>query len=284
MKKLFCLLLVLAVVLAGCRKPTAEVVATEQILPATSVEEAATAPSQTTQATQPEETEGQQTEETESAPTEPEITEPAHSDLYLEGVSVEDVIVWFHEVVLDGEFVNSGDPSRLQKWQDPICYSIEGEPTAEDMAVLESFGAWLNTVEGFPGIHQAEAGEHVNLRFHFTDSQGFLTIMGPNAEGLDGMFTFWYDGMDRIYEGVTCIRKDIDQSLRNSVILEEVYNGLGPAQDTRLRPDSIVYQEFAQPQELTAVDQLLLQLLYHPDMECGMNGAQCESVIRNLYY
>ena len=92
MKKLFCLLLVLAVVLAGCRKPAAEVVATEQILPATSAEEAATVPLQTTQ---PEETEEQQTEETESAPTEPEITEPAHSDLYLEGVSVEDVIVWF---------------------------------------------------------------------------------------------------------------------------------------------------------------------------------------------
>ena len=87
MKKLFCLLLVLAVVLAGCRKPTDEVVVTEQILPATSAEEATTVPPQTTQATQPEETEDQQTEETESAPTEPEITEPAHSDLYLEGVS-----------------------------------------------------------------------------------------------------------------------------------------------------------------------------------------------------
>ena len=29
---------------------------------------------------------------------------------------------------------------------------------------------------------------------------------------------------------------------------------------------------------------LLLQLLYHPDIRCGMNAAECEAVIRGLYY
>jgi hypothetical protein len=28
----------------------------------------------------------------------------------------------------------------------------------------------------------------------------------------------------------------------------------------------------------------LTKLLYHPDMKCGMNAAECEAVIRNLYY
>lgn len=295
MKKLICLLLALTVVLAGCRKP-AEAPVPAQTLPLVSETTEATEapeitePTQTTE-TQPEETEPETTEpeETEPLETEPttaetEPTKPAHSDLYLEGVPVEDVLVWFNEVVLDSEFVTSGDPSRLQKWEDPICYSVEGEPTEADLAVLESFCTWLNALEGFPGIRKASEGDWVNLRIHFTDEQGLLDVMGPNFSGLDGAVTFWYDGFDRIYDEVICIRTELDQTLRNSVILEEVYNGLGPVQDTNLRPDSIIYQEFTQPQELTAVDQLLLKLLYHPDMLCGMDAAQCEAVIRNLYY
>ena len=81
-----------------------------------------------------------------------------------------------------------------------------------------------------------------------------------------------------------CIRTDIDQQVRNSVIMEEIYNGLGPVQDTSLRKDSIIYSGFSQPQWLTAVDELIVKLLYHPDIKCGMDAAACESVIRSVYY
>ena len=72
--------------------------------------------------------------------------------------------------------------------------------------------------------------------------------------------------------------------MRNSVILEEIYNGLGPVQDTDLRPDSLIYSAYSTPQELTEIDELILKLLYHPDMVCGMNAQECEAVIRQLYY
>ena len=68
------------------------------------------------------------------------------------------------------------------------------------------------------------------------------------------------------------------------MILEEIYNGLGPIQDTSMRSDSIIYSEFSQPQNLTDIDELLLKLLYHPDILPGMNAQQCEQVIRALYY
>ena len=48
-----------------------------------------------------------------AAPTE-EPTLPLHSDLFIPGLSVEDVILYFNEVCLDAEIVNGGDPSRLQ--------------------------------------------------------------------------------------------------------------------------------------------------------------------------
>jgi hypothetical protein len=110
-----------------------------------------------------------------------------------------------------------------------------------------------------------------------------IDLMGENYYGMDGAVTFWYL-YDEIYDAIICYRTDLDQYLRNSVILEEIYNGLGPIQDTSLRSDSIIYSEFSQPQELTDIDELLLKLLYHPDILPGMNAQQCEQVIRALYY
>ena len=210
-------------------------------------------------------------------------TEPVHSPLYIEGVTVEDVILYFNEVVLDAEFIEGGDPTRLQKWAIPILYTIHGEPTKEDLRTLYGFTEWLNTIEGFPGIREAERSFEANLAIHFCTQDELLDIMGSNYTGVDGAVTFWYRN-DEIYDATICYRTDLDQYLRNSVILEEIYNGLGPVQDTALRPDSIIYSEFSQPQSLTEMDELILKLLYHPMMRCGMNAAECEAVIRSLYY
>ena len=108
--------------------------------------------------------------------------------------------------------------------------------------------------------------------------------MGNDFIGTDGGVTFWYNGANEIYSETIGYRTDISQEVRNSVILEEIYNGLGPIQDTNLREDSIIYSGYTTPQSLTAVDELILKLLYHPDIKCGMNAAQCETVIRKIYY
>ena len=217
------------------------------------------------------------------APTAPPPTEPKHSSLYIPGLDVENVIVYFNEVCLDAERVNSGDATRLQRWATPIFYHIHGEPTQEDLTVLSDFTAWLNSLYAFPGMYEIDDPTAANLRIYFTDQQGLLDVMGSDFTGLDGAVTFWYTD-DEIYDANICVRTDLDQHLRNSVILEEIYNGLGPIQDTSLREDSIIYSEFTQPQALTEIDELILKLLYHPDLKSGMNAAECEAIIRQLYY
>lgn len=222
------------------------------------------------------------TEAPTEAPTEVPTT-PPHSELYIPGVEVADVITYFNEVCLNAEFVNSGDPSYLQRWNAPITYQVLGDPTEADLAKIEEFSGWLNTLFGFPGIYEAGENEYANLQIHFCDQQKMIDLMGDNFSWMDGGVTFWYDN-DVIYDAIICIRTDLNQHLRNSVILEEIYNGLGPIQDTDLRPDSIIYSVFSEPQELTDMDQLILKLLYHPDMKCGMDADACEAVIRALYY
>ena len=214
--------------------------------------------------------------------TEP-TTEPEHSVFYIPGLDVEDVILYFCEVCLDAEIVNEGDATLLQKWTEPISYKIEGQPTDEDVAAVSDFTAWLNAVEGFPGVAQTQDPGAANLRIHFCSWEDMLVLMGEEFAGMDGAVTFWYLD-NEIYNGIICVRSDIGQHLRNSVIREEIYNGLGPVQDTALRPDSIIYSEYSEPQRLSVIDELIMQLLYHPMMQCGMNAAECETVIRQLYY
>lgn len=220
----------------------------------------------------------------ETIPVETSIpTKPLHSEFYIDGVSVSDVIVYFNEVCLAAEFVNSGDPSRLQKWTSPIYYKLNGEFTQEDYDTLTSFVYLLNTISGFPGIYESQDPLMTNLPIYFCTQDEMISVLGDNFQNMDGGVTFWYTD-DMIHTGTICFRTDLDQYLRNSVILEEIYNGLGPVQDTDLRPDSIIYSEFSQPQCLTEIDILLLRLLYHPQMLPGMDAEECEAVIRSLYY
>lgn len=211
------------------------------------------------------------------------VPEPVHSDLYIPGVSVEDVIRYFNEICLDAEFVNGGDATRLQKWTAPIRYILYGDYTDEDLATLSAFTDWLNTIDGFPGIAETQFAAEAGLRIHFCSQAEMTTLLGENFSEMDGGVTFWYE-QDEIYDGIICYRTDLDQHLRNSVILEEIYNGLGPVQDTWIRTDSIAYAGFSEPQSLTEVDELILKLLYHPSMQCGMDAQACAAVIRELYY
>ena len=200
------------------------------------------------------------TEPVQTDPPETEPTAPPHSELYIPGLEPEDVILYFNEVCLDAEIINGGDPSRLQKWEAPISYFIYGDPTAEDLETLETFVSFLNTIEGFPGMAETSEPFDANLDIHFCGQEEMLNVMGPNFTGMDGAVTFWYD-YDIIYDAVICYRTDLGQYLRNSVILEEIYNGLGPIQDTSVRPDSIIYAGFSEPQALTKIDELILRLL-----------------------
>jgi hypothetical protein len=132
-------------------------------------------------------------------------------------------------------------------------------------------------------MYETDDFSKINLDIYFCDFQDMIDHLGDNFYGADGGVTFWYE-YDEIYDATICYRTDIGQYVRNSVILEEIYNGLGPVQDTWLRTDSIIYAGYSEPQTLTEIDELILKLLYHPDMKCGMNRAACEAVIRALYY
>lgn len=217
---------------------------------------------------------------------EPDPTKPLHSPLYIEGISVEQMIGYFNEVVLSMEYTSgSGDASLVQKWDRRIYYRVTGEPTAKDLQILQELFDGLNKIEGFFGI-QAATGLEENLSIQFLNKANFEKnfASGIGYETADGAALFWYyNATNGIYTGRVGYRTDISQTVRDSVVLEEIVNVLG-INDTTKRRDSITYQYASDAYQLSDVDWVILKLLYHPAMKCGMNAAQCEEVIRNLYY
>ena len=129
--------------LAGCvqipKAPVTNAPTTEPSVSADLTESTASDTAKTTE--NPTETTAAPTETTEvtettvedtTAPTDPtDETEPAHSDLFISYVSADEMVQYFSEVVLDAEFVNSGDATVLQRWETPICYYVHGDVAAE---------------------------------------------------------------------------------------------------------------------------------------------------------
>lgn len=225
---------------------------------------------------------GENNEDTETVP-----PVPLHSGLFIEGISTEQMIEYFNEVVLRVEYSSGdGDASLVQKWKEPIYYHIEGSATDKDLAVLNGLFSQLNDVAGFPGIFPADSEHFVNLIILFLEESDFNLRFSSviNGETADGAVQFWYyTETNDIYDGQIGYRTDISQEIRDSVLLEEIVNLLGIS-DTVLRDDSITYQYSSDALVLSEVDWVILKLLYDPRIECGMDIDACRSVLEELYY
>lgn len=223
--------------------------------------------------------------ETVCAATEP--TMQLHSELYHPGYTPQQIREYFEEVVLHVEYSSgTGDAALIQKWLSPIHYRISGAPTEADLAVLERFFEQLNQIPGFPGIQEVPEGEPEQLRIGFLEPDIFRASYSSVVGGEDatGAAEFWYyTNTNEVHSARIGYRIDLAQDVRNSILLEEIVNVLGIS-DTVLRADSITYQYSDDNTALSDVDWILLYLLYHPDMQCGMDAENCAAVLRRLYY
>lgn len=215
------------------------------------------------------------------------VPEEKHSAFYMEEYSVEDVLKYFNEVVLNTEYsTGTGDSTLVQRWDIAIRYRLVGNFTEEDAETLENLFAELNKVEGFPGAFEATEDEEPNLYIYFENREDFNNRFMEflNNEYADGATRYWYyTDTNDIYEGVIGYWTDMAPEIRKSVLLEEVVNCLGIG-DSVLREDSIVYQHSSDATTLTKMDWLVIKLLYNQRIRCGMDVTECERIIRELYY
>ena len=207
----------------------------------------------------------------------------SHSELYLSDCSKQQMFDYFGEIVFNSEY-GTGTGTSVKKWNVPIRYRIYGNATEKDLEVLTDLFAQLNSIEGFPGICAVDDEE--NLIISFLDAKDFNASFSDviNGEDAYGATEFWYyNDTNEIHTARIGYRTDVDQTVRVSILIEEIVNMLGVS-DTEMREDSIVYQYSNDNTDLSDVDWVILKLLYHPQIKCGMDADGCNDILEKLYY
>ena len=222
-------------------------------------------------------TPGETTSETTAPPP------PAHSDLFIKGVATELMVEYFAEICVDSEVDEDNNLKGLQRWTDPIYYVIYGTCTPEDKKAIEDFCEYLNTIEGFPGIHESNDHLLTNFEIYFCTETEMINRLGGGFIGADAAYYF-KDEQSEIYEGVICLRTDIDQKVRNSAIIRQLCKAIGATGESDIREDSALYSEYGENIELTDVDDVILRMFYSSKMLTGLDYVMSERVIEKLYY
>ena len=65
------------------------------------------------------------------------------------------------------------------------------------------------------------------------------------------------------------------------MLREELTGLFGLGNDHELYADSILYQQWTTVGQLSDVDWLMLNMLYDPDLTCGMNATQAYKILMN---
>ena len=283
MKKLICLMLVLALLLllgacadsAAPEKEDDTTLSSENSTPSSSEN---SAPSSSENSTSSYEEESQP-----PAPT--PAPAPLHSELYLPDCSQQQMLDYFNEIVFSSEY-GTGDSTLVRKWNIPIRYRIYGPTTQKDLEVLTDLFAELNKIDGFPGIYAADEGETENLTISFLGVEDFNLAFSDFLQGEDayGATEYWYyNESNAVFSARIGYRTDVDQDTRVSILIEEIVNTLG-LNDTEVREDSIVYQYSNDNTALSDIDWVILKMLYNPKIKSGMNADSCSDILKELYY
>lgn len=211
-------------------------------------------------------------------------------------------IALFDEYTTDGDFIRpQATLSRLRRWEQPIRMKVEfGRSVSEEQRQIDrngvsAFAARLSRVTGLP-ITQTEQNPNFHVIFSSEDDRPdfrnrILEIVpGISTTSLNAMMdlpreqlcivvAFSEGGSSSYSKAIALIRDEHPPLLRTSCIHEELAQGLGLANDSpQARPS--IFNDDEEFGLLTSHDELLLQMLYDPRLEPGMQPAEAAPIAR----
>jgi len=204
----------------------------------------------------------------------------------------------------NGGFVREETASRLRRWEEPVRIgvrfgaSVPPERQATDLARIASFAARLSAVTGHPiGLDDANP----NFLIHVVSEderealgpkvRAFLPNLSPgDVAGITNMPRSTYclvyalsaSGSSGTYtRAFAVIRSEHPDLLRLSCLHEELTQGLGlPNDSPRARPS--IFNDDEEFALLTDQDELLLRMLYSPELRPGMSPAEARPIVESL--
>ncbi len=184
---------------------------------------------------------------------------------------------YFTEIALGAEF---GDEIPvIKKWTKDIRIKIDGEPTDEDLLIINEIIDDLN--ELLYGIKIKIVEKKENLTITFSPESDFASIDENYIPTNYGFFwALWHDDNYVIYDASILVSSaDITQNERSHLIREELTQSLGLMNDSNRYSDSIFYQEWTDVTEFSEIDRAVIKLLYHKKVKPGMTKEQIIKIL-----
>ena len=224
---------------------------------------------------------------------------------------VDDVVRTFERVALfsefvqiDGRYVAQQARSKLRRWPGPVRVqvrfgaSVPADVRAADTATLRRYLDRLSRLTGHP-IALVPAGGNFQLFVASVDEQRALapavrraepSISGATAQEITSLGRDTYcvvyalssaAAPEDYVAAVALVRAEHPDLMRLACYHEELAQGLGLANDSPTARPSIFNddEEFAL---LTAMDEILLRILYDPRLRIGMTAEEARPVVRRI--
>ncbi|HSM02961.1 MAG TPA: DUF2927 domain-containing protein [Acidimicrobiia bacterium] len=183
---------------------------------------------------------------------------------------------YFVEVAFGAEF--GGGSREIRRWNQDVRIVVHGDPNDEDLATLHAVIADLNEIIGTIQVSIVEQDGNVDL--HFAPRDQFDAIEPNYVSGNMGFFWVWWDRSGNITTTrVLVSTTGLTQEERNHIIREEITQQMGLMSDSYTYEDSIFQQAWTTTQEYSALDELVIEMLYLPAIEAGMGVAEVLAVL-----
>ena len=216
----------------------------------------------------------------------------------------------FVRVALHDEYTRQGDslvsgatPAPLRRWAQPVRLRTEfGDSVApaqrsRDRAEIAQYAARLQNASGHPVSLAGGDGNFTILILSEDERRAIgprlaalvpgippgdvTALTGLSPQNYCTVFAYSRGNSPTYAHAVALIRSETPPRLRRSCVHEELAQGLGLANDSRLVRPSIFNddEEFA---FLTPHDELLLKILYDPRLRPGMTEAEARPIVLQI--
>lgn len=202
--------------------------------------------------------------------------------------SQKDVIAYFKEIALGFEFSNAKEITR--KWSSDVLIYVGGE---ENQVLQDELDAVISELNGLISRDNVE----IRITSDSTESN-FYVFFGPGEEygevypqaqefiesnaGL--FFVNWGLSSNNFTSGsmyVDTVRPETQFQLH--LLREELTQSMGLARDSDRYEGSIFHYDFSVVvTEYSDYDEALIQLLYHPQMETGLDASAVDPILREI--
>ena len=196
------------------------------------------------------------------------------------------VVNYFKEVALGFEFGNASEVTR--RWSGNMKIFIGGNPTSELLLELDKIVSEINDLSttGFM-IGSVSDTLQSNFYIYFGSGDSYASLFPSQSTLVTsnfGLFSVFWNGSNELIRGYMYV--DVfraNQTEQRHLLREELTQSLGLAKDSPLFAESIFQKSFStKTTEYAQIDRDLIRLLYHPEMEIGLNENQVDVVLTDI--